>query len=503
MQYIWVLPNGIVFMQLIVVLMYEILGEKNKRDFLKFRSPLYYSINKKSVFDIIIFDFLRAYLFIFLVFFLYQIDEKYIQNIESFLKNINGVGAILLSYGGVVISVIIFSATFGKKEYYLSVTREEINKRYYIDKVYMILGAAIAGSVICSVLMQDESIDSQIELLTFVIYQICCISIIVVGIYALIMIGRLTIGDSKMELKSLNKLYKIFWNNSALKLVNQTEVVIEINLAYLLGQYEKLYLIRPGNIENVVEIQYQPYIVEEKKWRKVALKKMTVGLLFITAVVDAIYILQKDYGWALASLLFFGCLKLMFMKETTNVCGKFVTAIIVGNSGFLVKLRKNEKFIGNGIICNIPGKKYVLNIENMMALYCILCSGWEEKTGKYISRSYIQMIEFLRGIEKERQGYSKAIFYLPVFACSYYFYIYFPKKNFPKEIIDLFQSFDLDEDEKKRYLITLNSFISSASRFRLSEADWKNHRKENWSDVNYEKYIENNGYWKLISKIRS
>ena len=191
------------------------------------------------------------------------------------------------------------------------------------------------------------------------------------------------------------------------------------------------------------------------------------------------------------------------MKETTNVCGKFVTAIIVGNSGFLVKLRKNEKFIGNGIICNIPGKKYVLNIENMMALYCILCSGWEEKTGKYISRSYIQMIEFLRGIEKERQGYSKAIFYLPVFACSYYFYIYFPKKNFPKEIIDLFQSFDLDEDEKKRYLITLNSFISSASRFRLSEADWKNHRKENWSDVNYEKYIENNGYWKLISKIRS
>ena len=82
------------------------------------------------------------------------------------------------------------------------------------------------------------------------------------------------------------------------------------------------------------------------------------------------------------------------------------------------------------------------------------------------------MIEFLRGIEKERQGYSIAIFYLHVFACSYYFYKNLPKKNFPKEIIDLFQSFDLDEDEKKRYLITLNSFISSASRFRLSEADW-------------------------------
>lgn len=64
----------------------------------------------------------------------------------------------------------------------------------------------------------------------------------------------------------------------------------------------------------------------------------------------------------------------------------------------------------------------------------------------------------------------------------------------------MFQSFDLDEDEKRRYLITMNSFISSASRFRLSEAEWKNHRKENWSDVNCEKYIENNGYWKLISK---
>ena len=88
----------------------------------------------------------------------------------------------------------------------------------------------------------------------------------------------------------------------------------------------------------------------------------------------------------------------------------------------------NEKFIGNGIICNIPGKKYVLNIENMLALYCILCSGWKEKTGKYISRSFIQMIEVLRGIEKERQGYSKAIFYLPVFVCSYYLYIFSQKK---------------------------------------------------------------------------
>ena len=44
MQYIWVLPNGIVFMKLIVVLMYEILGEKNKRDFFKFRLPLYCSL---------------------------------------------------------------------------------------------------------------------------------------------------------------------------------------------------------------------------------------------------------------------------------------------------------------------------------------------------------------------------------------------------------------------------------------------------------------------------
>lgn len=48
MQYIWVLPNGIVFMQLIVVLMYEILGEKNKRDFLKFRSPLLHIPQKQS-----------------------------------------------------------------------------------------------------------------------------------------------------------------------------------------------------------------------------------------------------------------------------------------------------------------------------------------------------------------------------------------------------------------------------------------------------------------------
>ena len=41
----------------------------------------------------------------------------------------------------------------------------------------------------------------------------------------------------------------------------------------------------------------------------------------------------------------------------------------------------NEKFIGNGIICNIPGKKYVLNIENMMALYCIYVQVGKRKQG--------------------------------------------------------------------------------------------------------------------------
>ena len=101
---------------------------------------------------------------------------------------------------------------------------------------------------------------------------------------------------------------------------------------------------------------------------------------------------------------------------------------------------------------------------------------------------------------KKRDKGTVKRFFIFLFLCVVITYIYFPKKNFPKEIIDLFQSFDLDEDEKRRYLITMNSFISSASRFRLSEAEWKNHRKENWSDVNYEKYIENNGYWKLISK---
>lgn len=201
-----------------------------------------------------------------------------------------------------VISVIIFSVTFGKKEYYLSVTREEINKRYHTDKMYMILGAAMSGSVSCSLFMQGKWLNSEIQRLIFSIYQICCVGIVGVGVYALITIGRLTIGDSKMELRSLNKLYRIFWNNSALKLVNQTGAVIETNLTYLLKKYEKLYLINSRNIENIVEIQYKPYIAEEEKWRKAASRRMGLYLFFTTLVPNIIYILCGDYGWVVASI---------------------------------------------------------------------------------------------------------------------------------------------------------------------------------------------------------
>lgn len=98
MQYIGILPTATVYLLFIMVMIIEILGEKNKREFFKFKSPLYYSISRIRKIDVMIMTgYVWINLIILIILLVYLVDAKFIPEIGLFWKNINDVEANLLS----------------------------------------------------------------------------------------------------------------------------------------------------------------------------------------------------------------------------------------------------------------------------------------------------------------------------------------------------------------------------------------------------------------------
>lgn len=84
-----------------------------------------------------------------------------------------------------------------------------------------------------------------------------------------------------------------------------------------------------------------------------------------------------------------------------------------------------------------------------MALYCIICSCWDDETSNIIVESMEEMILRLKEYDNELIGYRKAMLYLPVFLCGFFYYTNFTKESFPKFIVDLYEEIDMKETEKE------------------------------------------------------
>lgn len=88
-----------------------------------------------------------------------------------------------------------------------------------------------------------------------------------------------------------------------------------------------------------------------------------------------------------------------------------------------------------------------------MALYCILCKCWDKTKKQEIVDSLEEIIDYLKENDKTESNFEKAIFYLPVFASAYYYYLCFEKDAFPQSVKALFDDLKLDREEKKDIML--------------------------------------------------
>ena len=137
--FIGLIPVAIVLFYFVMALVFEFFSEKNIKKTQNYTSPLKYVSDDNVTIDVILsFCTIGLYIIILIIALIYQIEEKNIISYNAIWVNINTIEGILIAYFGIVVSVIIFSVTLGPREYYLTVTREEINKHYHIDLLFQL-----------------------------------------------------------------------------------------------------------------------------------------------------------------------------------------------------------------------------------------------------------------------------------------------------------------------------------------------------------------------------
>lgn len=329
----------------------------------------------------------------------------------------------------------------------------------------------------------------------------CCIVECVCGMYALIIVGLLAMGNESMELYSLNSLHKIFWNNSRLKIVGKADEAIYKNLGYLVNRYSKLSVVKPSNMEKLKGIQFDDDISNVDKWNKLSARVMAIVLVALSVISIVVNVVIHSYIPIIVNaLLLIICICIIFKHKTVS---PYVTNAVLHIQGYTIKYNKKEKYIGIvPLYYNIGLRKYVLSVQNLMALYCIACSDVDECEKRIVANSLKDMIDFYGENAEKYQGLSKAMFYLPVFVCAYYYYNVLQDIEVQEKMCDIVKLFKDVKPEGREAVIykkAINSFLWMACQNRPSERDRKYAESGKRNLAYYKNYIDNSGYWEVLN----
>lgn len=409
---------------------------------------------------------------------------------------------IVMGFVAIVMAIAVLAGSLPEKEYYFSITREDIIKKYHLYTAYVLIIIGILMSVI-SVLLWPEKFEQLNEWFIGLLFELSIVMILSVGGYTVIIVGKILMDTQKTELTSNNSLYEILWNNAPLNCTNKTKQAMETNLGYLLGSYKKLAFWNK-EVWEVTGIEYVENIEPEGKWGKLSVNIALIAntILFLMGALFCIFENETIF-LCISAGIFVVTSGLWHLMKSGKMNARYIMEFIVGGRGYLVFEGESEKLIGEVCLYKNPGlKKFIYSIKNMMAIYCIATTCFKSDEADLIEETLWDMLEDLKQDEREEQSnFARALYYVPVFTCAYFIYGNEKKQKNKKlkvGLSNLYQTLSLSDLEREKYHIVLNSFIYDACRYRKMQIDrWQKEKKKS---ERMEKYIDDIGYWQLISE---
>lgn len=471
-----------------------------------YKNELFYAYNKnENMLAKVYFEFIGI---VFCILFYLLISYLILKNwtyFEGYLKNLGEIESILLAFTGIVVTVIIFSNSLAPKKYYLTITRSEILKMCHIPEVYFGIVFLIFFSIVSFYILKSEGTSPKVNPFVFTFFLIDAWILVLINLYILWIIGNITFSNIKHEMKPIEKLYKIFWDNNTLSCTKKTRQAVYVNLSYLLKKYINLPFIKKSQLDEY-KIIFQEGKNLEKECYKSYLYLFYFGGIIATIFFIIGFLINRNIKWLFFNifilLLVIVWLTLPQVKETNK---EYLITFWLSKEGFLV-IRDNKKYYISDFqgfpLYNLYRKDvmYIRYVNNIMALYCIVTQCFQKEQTDIIKQSIIDMISFLKDSKDEGIKINNYIYYLPVFVSSFYYYINCCETidQFPKEVMELFDSLNLTSDEKNDYKEMLSSFLYVAGKYRTIEGKRKLENVNSKQDY-YKIYIDEFNYWKLLN----
>lgn len=382
---------------------------------------------------------------------------------------------IVISYFTIVFTVLAVCFTMMGENIGLIHSKEEILRTYKVYPLFFILIVLLVIDIVYVVFfpeVMDEEKRSGIIIATM-LYVYATVLIVAYTTFALFVLNKLAFSKEKLELKYSSKLYQVFWDEKPLALFEIDGVRLEKYFISILTQCKEC--------RQVKDIFYLEHIFAYK--RKTKIINLLCGII-ITAnfllgfleLEDSLRNQNKTVFVVEGIVLLVSSCAIMY-KKSRLFLKELLLKVVEGAPGFIVHGKNEESFIDGAFLPGIKNrklKKYIIDVENIMAFYFIVLSNSTINSDckAHCEKQIYMMIEYLHNKRDTWIGQYWWL-YMPVFAAGYYVVSLckLPVQEVLQAMRKLYQDMNLDEEQEQYFWQTLNSLLIDTHMKRTTKEE--------------------------------
>lgn len=406
---------------------------------------------------------------------------------------------VIESLLGVGTTIIILLIGFTPQDFSFSNSKRILYEKLKIKDTIKILFFTYACNIVNYIILinatslKEHWIKVDIKLLLTI--NSLTTLVLTTGIfYLFFVLSGFLLDKGKTEKKMAERLHEQFWSQCNIKLLNAFDECVEEIFLYLTKAYINS---TKKNKKRISCMQYIEDIDERDEYNQKTITvfiKILCILSIVNALVDNVQIAVIGM-----ILLIVGSLQRMKLVKLR------LATFVYGSSGYVVKIDENYLIPTVGYCPRTVKsiKKQILATKNLMGLFHILSKSISVETDrKMFEKNLLLLMNNLNCHSKDKEGWEKAIFYLPLITSAFYYYVFINEDEtlFPVELIKLFETFNLSKNESKRYKRIVNSLIIDMVRYNPTPRDEQTCNNVKDAATYYSKYIVENGYWRLFQQ---
>lgn len=365
-------------------------------------------------------------------------NHKYYIHIPELINKIEIVGSNVLGLTTIAVTLSVAIILFDRRYYIVFSVRDVLQKYKFADFLSVCVFSCVIV-VVLQITLINQSLDSNFDLIRFMVFEIAVINNICSNTYVLYSIIQIMFFEQRKELGMLRQLYRCFLNEKidtlSFKEKNKwNKEAIEINIKYLFQQYDDIC--RKKKILRIDYIEFATTLgIDKKKWYIKARNKfikLNIICLIVSILIDIALLKEKCIIMVAVNLLFAGIIiGITFLKKECIYL--VILKLIFDTWGYYMhKDDDAELFIPRvALIKSNIYNKFIMRMNSLNAFFYLWINYIDDdsRDDELVKEMYQQVTERIELVENRNW-----VTYMPVFIVGFFLYQKNIKESKTREI---------------------------------------------------------------------